>query len=578
MRSGVLKIIRKRFLLLFIALIALGSRITQVDRLPPSLNWDEVSHGYNAYSILTTGKDEWGFVLPSIFRAYGDYKLPVYIYLTSLSVLLFGLSPFAVRLPSVLAGVGTVVFTYFLVLELYSREKIKESKIDREILAAVSSFLVAVEPWSLFASRAAFEANLSLFFIVSGVYFFLKGFQKPSHFLLSSLFLGLSVWTYNSARIFVPILILVLFLIYWKDLVKVFKKDKKLSFYCLLVTAFFFVPMFYQLLTPVGRVRFSKVAILDSGAISQIIESRQSSDLNPFLTRLLYNRPTYFIQNFISNWAKHFTCSFLFFKGGTHYQFSLPGHGLLYLINLPFFFIGWLVLLKQSFKKDRVSLFLLTWLFLAAIPSSLTREAPHVLRSIVMLPIPMVATAIGLMSFVSWLERRKLNIARKFFLIFYILILFVFIGNYLNKYFTEYRRVFSWAWQYGYKETVDYLKGNYGKYDKIIFTKKYGEPHEFILFYWRWRPRDYINDERLVRFYQSEWYWVDRFDKFYFVNDWDIPKEGQLFVLESGETLECTRDVRCILVTSPGNFPKTWKHLKTVNFLDGQPAFEIYEN
>src|SRR4030067_1142826 len=112
------KFLRKNLLIILIALTAAVLRFSAIDRMPSALNWDEISHGFNAYSILQTGKDEWGFTLPTIFRAYGDYKLPVYIYLTVVSELFLGLNAFAVRLPSVLAGIGTVVFTYLLVKEL----------------------------------------------------------------------------------------------------------------------------------------------------------------------------------------------------------------------------------------------------------------------------------------------------------------------------------------------------------------------------------------------------------------------------------------------------------------------------
>ena len=183
-----LKQIKYLLLIVFLAAIL---RLMNLSSNPPALNWDEVSHGYNAYSVLKTGSDEWGKLLPTIFQAYGDYKLPVYIYLTTLSQLLLGLTSIAVRLPSALAGITTVIFTYLLVKKLFNKEK----------LALLSAFLVAIEPWSLFLSRGAFEANLSLALIIAGVYLF-----TTKNKLLSFLLLGLSLWTYNSARVFVPLL------------------------------------------------------------------------------------------------------------------------------------------------------------------------------------------------------------------------------------------------------------------------------------------------------------------------------------------------------------------------------------
>jgi len=573
--------LNKNYILVIIVLFAAGLRFVKIAQIPPSLNWDEVSHGYNAYSILKSGRDEWDKSFPIIFKAYGDYKLPVYIYITVISEFLFGLNAFAVRLPSVLAGIGTVIFTYLFVKELfvYRGNTLTNTQNDAERVALLSSLLAVVEPWSLFLSRGAFEANIALFFIVAGVYFFFRSFRSSNFLLLTSFLFGLSVWTYNSARIFVPLLIVTLVLLFKKELLGVFKENRQLTSYILLLTSLFFLTMFYQLLNPIGQARYGRVAIIDDGAIAQIIEARQNSSFGPLLTRLIYNRPTYFTQRFIENWGSHFTCSFLFFRGGSHYQFSVPGHGLLYLVNLPFFFSGLLILLKRVLKRDKASFFLLSWLILAPVPSSLTREAPHVLRSIVVLPIPMVLSAVGLVAVVNWLN--KIRIFKNKYKILY-LIYFVFLAgfveNYLNIYFNGYKRIFSWSWQYGYRQVVDYIKLDYDKYDKIIVTKKYGEPHEFLLFFLSWDPGEYRNDPNLIRFNQSNWFWVDRFDKFYFVNDWNVPKEEwQSFKLESGTSFNCIGQ-KCLLITSPENSPKTWSKLKTVYFLDGKVAFDLYEN
>lgn len=597
--------VKENKIFVLVVILAAAVRFVAINQMPPSLNWDEVSHGYNAYSILKTGKDEWGFTFPTIFRAYGDYKLPVYIYLTAISEFFFGLNEFAVRLPSVLAGIGTVVFTYFLVLELFSKNELHRGRAAKypadsstyahssspqsgrgvlehnknQSLAYLAALLVAIEPWSLFLSRGAFEANLGLFLFVGGVFFFLKGLKNQRLLVLSSLFFGLTIWTYNSYRVFTASIIFVLLIIYRKELSRIYETDKKLVTYCFLLIALFFVPMFYQLLNPIGQARYGRVEILDEGAIAQINELRSRNELPPFFSRLLYNKGTYFTQRVIKNYFSHFSPNYLFFEGGTHYQFSVPGQGLIYPINLIFFMIGLLYLIR---KRSKSSWFFLCWLLLAPIPSSLTREAPHVLRSIVTLPIPMILTAFGLLKTYSWFKSKFIIYLLP---IIYLIILAGFVENYLNIYFTDYKKNYSWAWQYGYKEMVKYVKSNYSKYDKIIVSKKYGEPHEFFLFYggagalapWPWDPEKYRNDPNLIRFYQSSWYWVDGFDKFYFVNDWQIPKSGNQFVLESKKTVDCQTE-GCLLITSPNNYPSAWEKLETIKFLDGKPAFEILGN
>ena len=144
----------RKLVLILIFIFGFILRSIYIDKFPPSLNWDEVSHGYNAYSLLKTGRDEWGSFLPLIFRAYGDYKLPLYIYLTIPSVLIFGLTPFSVRLVSIVAGSLLPVLIYLIVGKILP----KDTKIP--LFAAL---ICLFSPGTLFLSRIALEANLFAF-------------------------------------------------------------------------------------------------------------------------------------------------------------------------------------------------------------------------------------------------------------------------------------------------------------------------------------------------------------------------------------------------------------------------------
>ena len=217
------------------------------------------------------------------------------------------------------------------------------------------------------------------------------------------------------------------------------------------------------------------------------------------------------------------------------------------------------------------------WLILAPIPAAVTTEKYAVIRSTTMLPLVEILTAVGLIFVFERLSKER--IGKALFAFSYFIIIFLLLAKYLSIYFGSYSNNYSWSWQYGYKEIVAYAKENYKSYDQIIVTKKYGEPHEFFLFYWPWNPADYRNDPNLVRFFQSNWYWVDAFDKFYFVNDWDITASYHGFVMESGGRVDCTAgEVKCLLITSPKNSPEGWKKLEQIDYLDGKSAFEIYEN
>ena len=167
----------KKIALALLIFFALFLRTYHISQVPPALSWDEVSIGYNAYSILKTGRDEHGKFLPiDTFVAYGDYKPPLAIYLTVPSIALFGLSEFGVRFPSAFFGTLTVLMTYFLVKEFFRRTKNQEP-ITRN-LPTIASLLLAISPWHINLSRAGFEANIALFFIVLGVYFILLARKK----------------------------------------------------------------------------------------------------------------------------------------------------------------------------------------------------------------------------------------------------------------------------------------------------------------------------------------------------------------------------------------------------------------
>ncbi|MFZ5845558.1 MAG: glycosyl transferase, partial [Patescibacteria group bacterium] len=96
-------------ILTLILIIAATLRLYRLSVIPPGVNRDEASIGYTAYSLLKTGRDEYGRFLPLSFQSFGDWKLPLYIYTTTLFVKIFGLSELAVRLPSAIAGILTVL-------------------------------------------------------------------------------------------------------------------------------------------------------------------------------------------------------------------------------------------------------------------------------------------------------------------------------------------------------------------------------------------------------------------------------------------------------------------------------------
>src|SRR3989304_2729576 len=104
---------------------------------PEGLYIDETSIGYNAHSIVETARDEHGKFMPLFFEAFGEYKLPVYIYSVALVQLVTGPTDLSVRIPSLFFGVASVFVMY-----LFAREIL-----GQEAPALLGSFLLAVSPW-----------------------------------------------------------------------------------------------------------------------------------------------------------------------------------------------------------------------------------------------------------------------------------------------------------------------------------------------------------------------------------------------------------------------------------------------
>ena len=146
-----------------IAIILFGAfiRLFKLGEIPNGLQQDETSLGYNAYSILKTEKDEHGVFLPQNFQAFGEYKLPGYIYATVPSIFVFGFTPFAIRFPSALAGILSLVSIYVLTKFLF-QVKEKEFKYTywSDQIPYIVTALVAINPWHIHFSRAALLSSL----------------------------------------------------------------------------------------------------------------------------------------------------------------------------------------------------------------------------------------------------------------------------------------------------------------------------------------------------------------------------------------------------------------------------------
>ena len=193
--------LKTAFSLLLIVFFAFFVRIYKVADNPPGLYWDEVALGYDAYLILTTGRDQHGKIPLTYLTSFGDYKNPLYVYCLVPLLKIFGPTNFTVRLPAVLAGVLTVISIFFLVKRIVPKP-------DNEKIALLSAFLLAINPWHIHFSRVAFEANLYVFILTASITSLYYALTNLLYLPLGFLFIGLLPYSYHSGKLMVPFVIL----------------------------------------------------------------------------------------------------------------------------------------------------------------------------------------------------------------------------------------------------------------------------------------------------------------------------------------------------------------------------------
>lgn len=462
---------KNNIFLVCIAVLAIFLRFNNLNAVPPSASLDEVSIGYNAYSILKTGADEYGARLPILLRAYDDWRPALYVYLVIPFVKLFGLNVLSVRLPSVILSIFTVIGTYFLVKEIFLNDK------KRIFIALLSSFLLAISPWHIYISRLGHEVNAGLSFAVFAILFFLKAINGKNNLflILSSIFLGLALYTYQSEKVFVPLIVLVLVLIYRESLLKI-KRELLMS---LVLGIIIIIPITLATLSPEGLVRFKGTSAFTEESFykKSADEVLKFKDQGNIFGEIINNRRLVPLKIFTTNYLSHFNPKFLFSNSGDE-SFKAPNFGLLYIWESPFLLIGLIYLLKTQNKK--IKLLLIFWLAIAFIAPSLTTGAPHAMRAFNVLPVPQILISLGILRVIKF----------RFFYLFIAIITIYFLAIFYKEYFYFFPQNQSSSFQYSLHNAIKFVWNNGKSYDKIIFSNKDNlyQSYMFYLFASKYDP------------------------------------------------------------------------------------------
>jgi len=535
-----IKILRAHKLLVAIFLLAVLLRFYKLGQIPNGFDGDEVASGYYSFSLIHNLSDEYGNKLPLYFPSIGDYKYPVYAYLSTLPVFIFGLAEFSTRFLSALAGSLLTIFLDLLVLETTQNKKI----------AVFSSILIAISPYSILFSRGAYESNLATTLLVVGFWWLLRCLnnKKENNIYFSLILFILAIFTYPSIRVFLLLFLPVFFLIYRQ-------KSKPLG----KLIGIIVLVILISFLNPKSLVRAKDIGFLKDKLPLTQVETLIREDgyvwngKNLIITRIFHNKIVLFSLNIAKRYFEHFNPVYLFLEGNPNLpKYSVPGVGLFYFFEAVAILLGLIFLTKVNKKAG---LFFLFWILISVIPSSLTIETPNPIRTLIGLPAWEVICAIGLWRIIEAVPNKYKRTA----FVLFALVGFTHLAYFWHQYSLHKLIHQPWYSDVGVKEMVLEVKKLENDYNKIVISK---DPYIFFLFYNKVKPKDFIRSSDIIPEEIGIWERVNSFGKIIFKMPMDCPKIGRLNVLyicRGGE----------ILINS--------KLIKVIYFNDRVPAFNLIE-
>lgn len=352
---------KKHWLLFLIFFLALALRLYKLGSLPFNPHEDEILSGYVGRFILENGVDLYGNKWPLLyFNKFGDYYIILPMYLAGLSSFLFGVNAFAIRFPAAFIGSLIVFPLYYLTLQVFKDKK----------AALIAALLGAITPWHLVLSRSSVEGIIGSTIFLGAIVCVLEYIRNKRNLvgLLSVGLFFLSYWIYHPFRIYTPLVLLPLPILFAS-----IRKDRRMLMTWVVTAGLFFLLTFGISSTEWGSGRFEQTSIFSdlSGVTIRIQEQiYNSGNDNIFIARLFHNKVIGFGREFIAQYLTYFSPVFLFLKGGAESRFDVPDNGLYFITYLMGIisacFLG-------KYKGDKPYLwYFLYLLVIAPIPAALT--------------------------------------------------------------------------------------------------------------------------------------------------------------------------------------------------------------
>jgi 4-amino-4-deoxy-L-arabinose transferase-like glycosyltransferase len=564
---------KSKILLVVILLVASFLRLWRLTKVPVSLFGDELDVGYQAYSILKTGKDYSGNSWPLHFQSLAEWRTPLYLYSVVPTVAIYGISPLGVRLPAAIFGILGILGFYLLIKEISKNEK----------LALIAAAFLTISPWHIQYSRAAFEVTMLLAFLLFGLYFFFKSLKEGKWLWLASALLVTTPLIYSTAKLFTPALILVLLLLWRKEIFKLSKKHLINAAITLVILGGI---TSYATLFSGGGQRFGYISVFSDPTIEPEVGTARLRDarmrnetgygLTPaFTDRLFHNKITFWRENITRNILQSFSTDFLFVKGDLNLRHSIDGMGQFYRIEFITMLLG-VILFFTKFKDKKIKILVAFWILFGVIPAAITRDGgKHATRLILILPPLMLLVSYGLLEGLKLLKKNWAKVA----LIVYLLLLAVCFALYQHEYWVHNPWDSERWWHAGFEESIKTIKEIEGNYDKVIISMANEPAWIFFAGWYEYPPAEWHQGYPFEDAYLDGFGGLSHIGKFYFAQVRE--EDGGIYALpqyidEKTLYLAVASEIGENLIVVPGKTPAGLELVKAIPYPSGEPAFYLF--
>lgn len=542
-----------RVLLLLVGVMFVGAalRVPLLTKSPPGLQHDEACNAWNAYCLLTTGKDASGDSWP-IFcsRGLGDFRSALFYYFLIPFQAIGGLNVLTTRLPPAVCGILSIPLIFFVARRMFD--------VNTALIAAA---LLAVNGWCVQQNRVGLEAAIVPFLVLISLSLavaarlpFCANEKLPSIPLaaLAGLVWGASCYGYPGVRIFLPSFLILVVILSRKQWLAFLRErgGASASAAFVLGLALTLGPLVYMHLAHPEQ-------IAKRGTTTWLWNGSDSAITAAFHVAMRY--------------LMHFAPEFLFITGDVFEPVSPPMGGQMPWYSAPLLIFG-VVALVRLVKLNPAAKVLVAGLVAYPIGDSFNASASlHAYRSIAGVPALMLLSAVGASELLA--RARKLQPTPRRALVAAAGALVVLeVGVFYKKFFEDFPKqmnVFHF-YKVDLIEACDWLGPRLADAERVYFTMDhFNMSYMTVLVTLDYSPRQWFSDKPDIRS-SPVWDYCFGFGKFRFLQD-QSP-------ISAYDALQKSDDGKKVyFVVRPEELPAYLDPVHTIRRPSGEPCLLIYE-